>query len=94
MAVNFKKAGAFIVPASFVIGYRGTTKGHRPMAHTATQNRYAIARWDAGLDSWMRLDWFATYAAAHYALDRWADRYPNAWVEIIDLSTNDLVEFS
>ena len=63
------------------------------MAQTATPNRYAIACWDTGLDRWMRLSWFATYAAADNALDRWADRYPNAWVEIIDLKTGDLVEF-
>ena len=63
------------------------------MAHTATKNRYAVARWDTDLSSWMRLSWFATYAAADDALDRWADRYPHAWVEIIDLKTGDLVEF-
>lgn len=50
------------------------------MTQTTAQNRYAIARWDMGLDRWMRLDWFATY--------------PHAWVEIIDLKTGDLVEFS
>ena len=64
------------------------------MTQTTAQNRYAIARWDMGLDRWMRLDWFATYAAADGALDRWSDRYPHAWVEIIDLKTGDLVEFS
>jgi hypothetical protein len=64
------------------------------MAQTTTPNRYAIARWDTGLDSWLRLDWFATYAAADACLDRWADRYCNTWVEIIDLKTGDLVEFS
>ena len=61
------------------------------MAHTS--NRFAIARWDADLSSWFRLSWFETYTAADDALDRWSDRYPHAWVEIIDLATNDLVEF-
>ena len=62
----------------------------------ATPNRYAIARWDTepnGPAIWTRLSWFSTYAAADDALDRWADRYPNAWVEIIDLQTGELVEF-
>lgn len=63
------------------------------MTSTATTNRYAVARWDADIETWMRLSRFATYAAADDALDRWADRYPNAWVEIIDLATGELVEF-
>ena len=76
-----------------VIGYRGTTP-RPPMANTTEQSRYAVARWDTepnGPDIWTRLSWFATYEAADSALDRWADRYPNAWVDIIDISTGKLV---
>ena len=73
--------------AADLLQYKATT--HRPpMATTTKQTRYAIARWDD--DGWMRLSWFATYAAADAALDRWADRYPNAWVDIIDMKTNEL----
>ena len=63
------------------------------MATTTEQRRYAVARWDtepSGPDIWTRLSWFATYEAADAALDRWADRYPNAWVDIIDTNTGEL----
>ena len=63
------------------------------MATTTEQSRFAVARWDTepnGPDIWTRLSWFATYEAADAALDRWADRYPNAWVDIIDTNTGEL----
>ena len=65
------------------------------MATTTEQPRYAIARWDTepnGPDIWTRLSWFATYEAADSALDRWANRFPNAWVDIIDTNTGEVVE--
>jgi len=65
------------------------------MATTTEQRRYAVARCDTesnGPAIWTRLSWFATYEAADSALDRWADRFPNAWVDIIDTNTGELVE--
>jgi hypothetical protein len=63
------------------------------MNTTTKTSKFAIARWDIRANAWMRLSWFSTYTAADDALDRWAARYPNAWVEIIDMATNELVEF-
>ena len=60
------------------------------MATTTEKPRYAIARWDESVDGWMRLRWFPTFDAADAALDRWADRYPHAWVDIIDINTDEL----
>ena len=31
---------------------------------------------------WINLEFFCNYPAADSALDRWADRYPNAWVDV------------
>ena len=31
---------------------------------------------------WINLEFFCNYEAADAALDRWADRYPNAWVDV------------
>ena len=63
------------------------------MATPTETSKFAIARWDTNAEAWMRLSWFSTYTAADDALDRWAARYPHAWVEVIDMATNELVEF-
>ena len=53
-------------------------------------NKFAVARLDES-EGWARLACFASYEDASDAVDRWSDRYPHAWVDIIDLSTGELV---
>ena len=54
-------------------------------------NKFAVARLE-DYEKWTPLACFASYDAADDVVDRWSDRYPNAWVDIIDLSTGELVD--
>ena len=54
-------------------------------------NKFAVARLE-DYEKWTCLAQFPTYTAADDVVDRWADRYPNAWVDIIDLATGELVD--
>ena len=45
---------------------------------------FKIASWNPETESWKPLASFASYDAADEALDRYCDKYPHAWIEILD----------
>ena len=47
----------------------------------ATIHTHAVARLD-DCGNWIDLEYFSDYYDADAALDRWADKYPNAWVDV------------
>ena len=52
-------------------------------------HRYAIARMTED-GEWIQLDSFRTMRECDQRCDAWADRYPNAYVDVIDLVTGEV----
>lgn len=49
-----------------------------------TATSFRIARWDQEAETWIILARFSSYEEADANFDAWADKYPNAWVDILD----------
>ena len=49
-----------------------------------TKRPFAIAMWNPASESWRILARFKSYNNADDRLDSYSNRYPNAWVEILD----------
>lgn len=49
-------------------------------------NQFFIARWNDETETWKILEQFNTYDEADDRLDYWAEKYPHAWVDILDPS--------
>lgn len=45
---------------------------------------YKIALWSPDTESWKILESFASYDDADDNYDKWEEKYPNGWVEILD----------
>ncbi len=58
-----------------------TTDNIGQLMFEATIHTYAVARLD-DCGNWIDLEYFSDYQAADDALDRWADKYPSAWVDV------------
>lgn len=58
-----------------------TTDEHGQLMFEATIHTHAVVRLD-DCGNWIDLEYFSSYDAADAALGRWADRYPNAWVDV------------
>ncbi len=53
---------------------------------TVMPNQFFIARWNDETETWKILEQFNTYDEADDRLDYWVDKYPSAWVDILDPS--------
>jgi len=51
---------------------------------TATATSFRIARWCEETETWIILARFSSYDEADQAFDSWSDKFPNAWVDILD----------
>lgn len=56
------------------------------MAKLKSKMPYAIARWNEDTETWKPLAKYSTYERADEALDKWVNRYPYAWIEILEPS--------
>lgn len=58
-----------------------TTDNIGQLMFEATIHTHAVARLD-DCGNWIDLEYFSDYQDADAALDRWADKYPSAWVYV------------
>jgi len=58
-----------------------TTDNIGQLMFEATIHTHAVARLD-DCGHWVDLEYFSDYHDADAALDRWADKYPNAWIDV------------